>query len=551
MKKFIFTLTILTCFSCTESESTIHFDDSKATPFLWNNANIYFLMTDRFYNGNPGNDLNFNRTKTAETLRGFEGGDLQGITQKINEGYFSDLGINAIWITPIVEQVHDAIGETGFASYGFHGYWAKDWTALDPNFGTEEDLRTLVNTAHEKGIRIILDAVVNHTGPVTELDPVWEDSWVRMDIPCTYENYEKTVTCNLAGLPDIKTESTSAVTLPQELVTKWQNEGRYEQEMGELDAFFLGTGYPRLPKYYIMKWLADYITDFGIDGYRVDTVKHTEETVWNDFRDICDAAFENWKTNSSNNILDDTEFYLVGEAYDYYINSGKYFIYPGETIVNYFDNGFNSLINFDFQRSAGGDYETLFARNDWYLRRDLMNYGVLNFLSSHDDTSPFDKNRSKSYETANKLLLAPGTAQIYYGDETARTLNAAGAEGDATLRSMMNWDDIANNSETQEILTHWQKLGKFRKNHPSVGAGTHKKLTDTPYTFQRTYTDGNYQDKIIVGLDLPSGIKKINTFGIFKNGTVVKDAYSGFTSTVSNEHITIESEANIVLLAKN
>jgi alpha-amylase len=101
-------------------------------------------MTDRFNNGDKSNDLNYDRTKTAGKLRGFEGGDIKGISKKIDEGYFDKLGINAIWFTPIVEQIHDAVDEGTGLSYGFHGYWTRDWTALDPNFGTKEDLANLV-----------------------------------------------------------------------------------------------------------------------------------------------------------------------------------------------------------------------------------------------------------------------------------------------------------------------------------------------------------------------------------------------------------------------
>ena len=93
------------------------------------------------------------------------------------------------------------------------------------------------------------------------------------------------------NLPDIKTESNDAVELPPQLVEKWKAEGRYEQEVKELDEFFARTGHPRAPRFYIMKWLTDYITEFGIDGYRVDTVKHTEEFVWQEFKQECDAAF--------------------------------------------------------------------------------------------------------------------------------------------------------------------------------------------------------------------------------------------------------------------
>ena len=143
----------------------------KEVPFVWEGANIYFLLTDRFNNGKPENDINFERKDSTAVLRGFEGGDIAGITKKIESGYFTDLGINAIWFTPIVEQIHGSTNEGTGNTYGYHGYWTKDWTAIDPNFGNKQDLQNLVKTAHSKGIRILLDVVLNHTGPVTDIDP--------------------------------------------------------------------------------------------------------------------------------------------------------------------------------------------------------------------------------------------------------------------------------------------------------------------------------------------------------------------------------------------
>jgi alpha-amylase len=172
---------------------------TEKTPFVWEGANLYFLMTDRFNNGDKSNDLNYNRTKTPGKLRGFEGGDLRGIIQKLDEGYFTKLGINVIWFTPVVEQIHDGTDEgTGF-SYGFHGYWTRDWTALDPNFGTKKDLAELVKKAHAKGIRIMLDGVINHTGPVTPEDTVWPEGWVRTEPKCQYSNFENTTACTIVA----------------------------------------------------------------------------------------------------------------------------------------------------------------------------------------------------------------------------------------------------------------------------------------------------------------------------------------------------------------
>tara|TARA_R110000868_G_scaffold720_5_gene5285 strand:- start:29249 stop:30913 length:1665 start_codon:yes stop_codon:yes gene_type:complete len=549
--KFILTLLSITMFlGCDKKKTVTESREVIKAPFVWDSANLYFLMTDRFNNGDTLNDINFNRTKKTAALRGFEGGDIKGITQKINEGYFTNLGINAIWLTPIAEQIHGSVDEGTGVSYAYHGYWAKDWTALDPNFGTKEDLKTLVETAHGKGIRIVLDAVINHTGPVTDMDPVYPEDWVRTDDPCAYKTYESTVNCTLVkNLPDIRTESDEPVELPQLLVEKWKSEGRYDQEVVELESFFKRTGYPRAPRFYIIKWLTDYITEFGIDGYRADTVKHTEDYVWAEFRTECDYAFSQWKKNNLDKVLDDNPFYLVGEVYNYTISSGKLFDY-GDKQVNFFDNRFHSLINFEFKSDATKPYEFIFSKYSNLLHNELKGFGTLNYITSHDDGSPFDVKRAKPFEAITKLLLAPGTSQMYYGDESARPLIIEGTVGDATLRSFMNWDAINNNQETQKLLLHAQKLGQFRANHPAIGAGIHQMITQNPYVFYRSYSKENFNDLVVVGLDLPFGVKTLDVSKLYKDGDLLHDAYSNQDVNVIKGKVSLDSQLDIVLLEK-
>ena len=561
MKKLIILLILPSLLSCdmivTKKEKNISSVEliqptiQEKTPFIWENANIYFLLTDRFNNGDPSNDLNFNRTKKAGKLRGFEGGDIKGITQKIKEGYFTDLGINAIWFTPVFEQIHGSTDEGTGVTYAYHGYWTKDWTNLDPNFGTKEDLVNLIEVAHSSGIRIVMDAVINHTGPVTAQDPVWPKDWVRTDKQCTYDNYENTVSCTLVkNLPDIRTESDKEVKLPPELVKKWKAEGRYEQEVEELNTFFERTGYPRAPRFYIIKWLTDYITEFGIDGYRADTVKHVEEYVWQEFKVECDYAFAQFKKDNPEKVLDNNDFYLVGEVYNYGIGTGQWFDF-GDKKVNYFDKSFHSLINFQFKSDARSDgYETLFKKYSDLLNKELKGYGTLNYVSSHDDSQPLDPKRLKPYATANKLLLSPGAAQVYYGDESARPLIVEGTSGDANLRSFMNWDKIDTDDRTKSILQHWQKLGQFRAKHPAIGAGIHQMITQQPYYFYRSYSKGSYNDLVVIGLGVHKGNKSIDVSKIFREGDTIQDFYSGVNDVVKKGRITIDSKYDIVLLEK-
>lgn len=547
MKNIFLLLVLATIISCDKKSPNNKTEVEAKKEFVWEAANVYFLLTDRFNNGDSTNDLNFDRTRETGVLRGFEGGDIKGITQKVKEGYFTDLGINAIWMTPIVEQIHGGTDEGTGVTYGFHGYWTKDWTSVDPNFGTKADIKELVDEAHKRGIRILLDAVINHTGPVTEKDPVWPESWVRTEPQCQYSNYENTITCTLVkNLPDIKTESYENVELPPQLVAKWKAEGRYEQEVKELDEFFKRTGHPRAPRFYIMKWLTDYITEFGIDGYRVDTVKHTEETVWQEFRTECDYAFEQYKKNNPEKVLDENEFYLVGEVYNYAISHGKAFD-MGDKKINYFDKAFDALINFEIKWNAKQmAEEAVFNKYDSILHSNLKGYSVLNYMTSHDDGQPFDKEREMPFKTATMLMLTPGASQVYYGDETARDLTIEGAVGDATLRSFMNWD-ATQNSSTQKILSHWQKLGQFRANHMAVGAGKHQLISkENGIVFSRVRKD----DKIIAGINLPKGEKSLEVSSIFKNGEQLKDCYSNQVVEVKDGKVSINSDFDIVLLEK-
>ncbi len=517
-------------------------------PFIWEGANVYFLLADRFNNGDTSNDEVLDRTKETAVLRGFEGGDIKGIIQKIEEGYFANLGINALWVNPLVEQIHDSVDEGTGNTYPFHGYWAKDWTRIDPNFGTYDDLKKLVEVAHKNGIRILMDVVINHTGPVTEKDPVWSDDWVRTGPQCSYKDYETAVKCTLvANLPDVKTESDEEVKLPEPLLKKWKEEGRLESEMDELEIFFAKTGLKKTPKNYIIKWLTDYVRELGIDGYRVDTVKHVEEGVWTVLAEQAKLAFAEWKKNNPEKVLDNNEFYVLGELYGYGID-GKRFYDFGDRKVDYYANGFDNLINFQFKYDAKKlDYEKLYSKYSAALHTGLIGKSVMNYISSHDDGDPFDKERKKTFESATKLLLTPGISQVYYGDETARSLIIEGTEGDATLRSKMNWEDLEN-EDTKLLLKHWQKLGNFRKNHPSIGAGKHKMINESPYVFSRTYNKDNIVDKVVVGLNQRKGTKTLKVNTIFKDGTTVIDTYSGTETTVKDGNATINSDYEIVLL---
>ena len=394
---------------------------------FWNAATIYFLLTDRFDNGNPANDTALGRKHDGAVLRSFEGGDLAGVLRRIEAGYFDSLGVTAIWLTPFVEQVHGAVDEGTGKTWGYHGYWTRDWTAVDPALGTVDDLRAVVQAAHRRHIRVLMDAVVNHTGPVTAVDPAWPSDWVRANPNCTYRGYATTVTCNLVKtLPDVLTESNTPVALPPALVEKWTREGRLEREKAELDQFFARTGYPRAPRYYVIKWLTDWVRELGLDGYRVDTAKHFEESVSAELRKEADIAFADWKRDHADQKLDELPFYMVGEVYGWDESQGRGFNF-GDRTVDFFANGYDALINFGFKRDAAGSLDSMFTRYATDLTTGaLKGASLLNYVTNHDDGQPYDIKRADPFGAGTRLLLAPGGAQIYYGDELARPLQIPG-----------------------------------------------------------------------------------------------------------------------------
>lgn len=548
----------------------------RERPFSWDNATVYFVMQDRFVNGNTANDNSYGRGLDGngnpynfDEVGSFYGGDFAGLTQKINDGYFTDLGVNALWISSPYEQIHGWVaGSNGsFRHYAYHGYYGLDWTETDNNFGTFEEFRTFVDAAHDHGIRVVMDIVMNHVGYNTLQDmdefnfgclddswkgwrpsggQTWESihdlfidyssscsqwgnwwggDWVRSGLPGYPAPGGDDKTMSLAGLPDVITEGNQSVTLPDVLMTKW-DATKEAQEIAELDAFFNRTGYPRTPRYYFIKWLTDWVREFGVDGFRVDTEKHVEGEAWRHLKEEAVLALREWKQNNPDKKPDDKDFWMTAETFGYGYGRSQYHI----------DNGFNSVINFDFQGQAGNlnQLESIYSSYASTLNTD-PEWNVLSYISSHD-TQLFDRNNL--FNAGTSLLLLPGSVQIYYGDETGRPFGPTGDDPHQGTRSFMNWSSIDNG-----LLEHWQKLGQFRRNHLSVGAGTHQKLSDSPYAFSRSYEG----DRVVVAIGA-SGSTTLQVGGIFADGTDLRDFYTGNVSTVAGGIVTFPAHSSGILL---
>ncbi|MEO1098261.1 MAG: alpha-amylase, partial [Bacteroidota bacterium] len=255
--------------------------------------------------------------------------------------------------------------------------------------------------------------------------------------------------------------------------------------------------------------------------------------------------------------LDNSPFYMTGEVYNYSLYSGQQFDMGENQMVNFYANGFESLINFAFKGDANKPVEELFSFYSEVLNNgDLKGYSILNYISSHDDGEPFDKERQRVLEAGTKLLLTPGASQIYYGDETARPLVIEGTNGDANLRSFMNWDELSNNVERNgynisDVQQHWSKLGKFRKNHIAVGAGVHEKIADAPYTFKRTFSGQGHNDKVVVAMDFDGTNVTVSVSGVFEDGTELTEYYTGQKLTVEGGQVAVNNAGPLVLLGKS
>ncbi len=492
---------------------------TSPAPFSWQNATVYFVLTDRFVNGDPSNDNSYGRHKDGmQEIGTFHGGDLKGLTSKLD--YLQQLGVNALWISSPLEQIHGWVGggtKGDFPHYAYHGYYTQDWTRLDANMGKEADLHTLVDEAHKRGIRILFDVVMNHTGYATLADmqeyqfgalyvqgeerkkvlgerwtdwrpgpgqswhsfndfinfsdkAAWENwwgkKWIRTDIG-DYDNPGfDDLTMSLAFLPDLKTESTTPSGLPVFY--------RHKPDTAAREI----SGYT--PRDYLTHWLSQWVRDYGIDGFRVDTAKHVELAAWQQLKTQATEALAEWKKANPQKKLDDAPFWMTGESWGH-----------GVMRSDYYNHGFDAMINFDYQEQAANAVKCL-ANMDlvWQqMAEKLQGFNVLSYLSSHD-TRLF---RDGGQEAAELLMLAPGAVQIFYGDETSRPFGPTGSDPLQGTRSDMNWQDI--NGKAAQTLQHWQTLGQFRARHPAMGAGKQTTLRlPQGYGFTREHNG----DKVMV-----------------------------------------------------
>jgi glycosidase len=381
----------------------------------WPDAVVYFVVLDRFADGSEANNAGVDLTAKGT----FHGGDLAGLTAQLDE--LESLGITALWITPVVDNIDGFVTGAGFPDWGYHGYWADDFTKLDPRFGTEAELKTLVDEAHRRGIRVLLDVVYNHAGYNSRYmtDPTTK-SWLRSNEigNCGSDD----ITSCVAGLPDFKTEL------------------------------------PVVRDYLLDAHLA-LAKRVGLDGFRLDTVKHVAHDFWQEHRRRLDSELG-------------ADFFLLGEVWGGDAQSLDPWFEHDEM-----DAGFD----FSFQGSAlawlqGRGRTVAFDR---YLKqREKVRPGYLlsHFLSSHDVRGALDQLEGDKELFRLAALLqftSAGIPMVYYGEEVGRP------GGDwPDNRSDMPWGsrDIlpgAGKPRDEALREDYRKLIEIRRNHPALSRGVH------------------------------------------------------------------------------
>jgi glycosidase len=429
----------------------------------WRDAVLYFVFVDRFLDGDPAN--NGAPTSGVEKPADFQGGDWAGVKQKVEEGYFNDLGVTALWLTVPLDNASSAGLGTGGDTHlysAYHGYWPTNVDKTEEHFGSKDELKALVDAAHAKGLKVLFDYAMNHVhkdSPVYAQHPDWfwplSDDKVQNCVcgqGCSWDDAELAKRCWFTDyLPDFNFNNADARKFSVDNAVQW-------------------------------------IKDTGIDGFRLDAMKHIETSWLTDLRARVTAEIE--PTSGQH-------FYMVGETFTGDKGLIKSYVDPQSKLDGQFDFPLRMQVASTMLLRQGSmkDLDGFLGQNDTFYGAGLMS----TFIGNHDipravhlaeDTPVWGdqwsdgKDRSwnnlpgqpggaGAYErlgnTFTLLLTMRGVPLIYYGDE----VGLAGG-GDPDNRRMMQWSGY--NAGQQSLFTHIKKLNAIRKDHAALRRGTRQTI---------------------------------------------------------------------------
>jgi alpha-amylase len=364
---------------------------------------IYFIMTDRFYDADVSNDKFSDVNKNDP--KSYHGGDLQGIIDKLD--YIKSLGTTAIWITPVVKNEYG----------GYHGYWTNDFYSVDPHLGEMAILKKLVSEAHKRNMKVLLDHVVNHTGYKSPwLADESKKEWFHPKLNISNWSDQKQIENGwLAGLPDLNQEN------------------------------------PEVKKYLLDNTLW-WIEETGVDGMRLDTVRHVSKDFWQEFTGTVKAKYPN--------------FYFLGEVWN---ENTRY-------LEEYHKLGLDGLTNYSMFKGIRESFKG-FGKTTSLIsainRESSFSSPELNgiFIDNHDNTRLITQGGEHGKEYLKQALTFtmtyPSIPIIYYGTEI-------GMEGgnDPDNRRDMEWNKVENN----DMLSYYKILSNLRNTNPAIISGEFKLL---------------------------------------------------------------------------
>lgn len=449
--------------------------------FDWDEAVVYFMMTDRFFDGNESNNTASGADTYGDNPGLYHGGDFAGVTTKLD--YLQNLGVNTIWITPIVENIKGvAVTDEGSKDVpynaAYHGYWASDFTKLNPTLGTTEEFETMISEAHKRGMRIMVDIVVNHAGYGTEstfADMLRDKSVSEGDI----KSWQ-------SGLPDFATENADV-------------------------------------RAKLVEWQTAWMKDYGVDYFRVDTVKHVDSTTW--------AALKNSTTEVN------PAFKMIGEYY------GAGYASNGSTLGS---GQMDADLDFDFNDQATSFVSGNISSVEKFLsaRNSALNnaYMTGQFLSSHDEDGfkaalmngkkyTEDEATSAALVAATLQLTAKGIPVIYYGEEV-------GLSGLNNYPYQTNRYDMDFSKATKDNVTyqHYKNLLSIRNAYTDVFArGSRKVVASSDEEGYDVVSRSYGGTTLYVGMNIKDTAKEVKVPVSLAAGTEVKDLYSGATYTVGSD----------------
>lgn len=537
--------------------------------------NFYFVMADRFENGNTGNDrAGIEGTRLQHGFdpadQGFfHGGDLEGIIDRLD--YIEGLGTTAIWMTPSFKN-KPVQGEPGTESAGYHGYWVTDFTQIDPHLGTNAELKTLIDLAHERGMKVFFDIITNHTADVLDYPASAYDGTgqvpYRTKAEAPYKDAAGTPfddrdftmigdpfpavdpKVSFPYEPTFRTEADKTVKEPDWLndPTMYHNRGTstFSGENSEYGDFPSGNRsalddlWTERPE--VVQGMIDvyetWVKDAGVDGFRIDTVKHVNMDFWKQFGPALQgyAAF-----------VGNEDFFMFGEVYDADPRFMSQYTTEGRLQATV-DFGFQgSGVNFAKGKPTG-ELRDFYALDDYFTDADSNAYSLPTFLGNHDmgrvgsflrqGTSWDDAQLLRRDQLAHSLMyLTRGQPVVYYGDEQGFSAppDVPGGIGDQRAREDMFPSSVALHNDTYDLIgtdattaqanfdtthplyRHVAALSSLRKDHPALadGAQVHRFASKDAGIFAFSRMDAEEQVEYVVAVN-NADVAKTATFETYQ-----------------------------------